>query len=131
MLLLARAAQQATARSCGAQQCVRARAAAVALRVSPSSRHHASFMSAAQRHILPSPLRGDRSWRARAFIARGPAQQRGGAAAHAASLASGAKDDDDAASAVDHAKAPRPRLFKYIAAFAVFGLAGNSFGALR
>jgi hypothetical protein len=127
MLLLARTAQRcATARSCGAQQCARARSA-VALRVSSSSQRHAPLMSAAQRQVLPTPLRGDRSWRA-----RGGAQQRGSAAAHAASAAAGANDDDaSGAAAADHPKAPRPQLFKYIAAFAVFGLAGNSFGARR
>jgi hypothetical protein len=126
MLLLVRAAQRSTAQSRGAQQCARA-CAAVALRTSSSSQRHAPLMSATQRQVLPTPLRGDRSWRA-----RGGAQQRGSAAAYAASAAVGANDDDaSGAAAADHPKAPRPQLFKYIAAFAVFGLAGNCFGARR
>ena len=80
---------------------------------------------------LTPPLHAAGGWRARMLGARGLAQ-RSPLGAHSASSDAAAEDTPEHAdSPVKPPRAPPPGLGKFIAAFAVFGLAGNSFGAQR
>lgn len=72
---------------------------------------------------LPLPLRAPGSWRSRVFTAR-VLSQRTGIGAHVAVTASEGEEKQDPA------KPPPPSLLPYVASFAVFGLAGNSFGPM-
>jgi hypothetical protein len=79
--------------------------------------------------LAPARLAG--TWRARLLGARGLAQRSAGS--HAAAAAAAEDDTPFHADSPVKPLAPPPphRLLKYVAAFAVFGLAGNSFGAIR
>jgi fucose permease len=74
---------------------------------------------------LPLSLRAPGSWRSRVFSAR-VLSQRTGIGAHVAVTASDGEEKHDPAK---H-DPPPPSLLPYVASFAVFGLAGNSFGPM-